>query len=138
MAVYRSAMGKKIDMGTLMAKNERVRAVSNAKLNARGDIIDSQGKIIKTANNRVNENYAKTVGNRSAHVVKNVPRKGDDPVRTPVKSNKGVNQRVESFELTEAEKELEQETLDDEVEVEKIKAKEVKDGHKTNVRRSQN
>lgn len=138
MAVYRSAMGKKIDMSTLMAKNERVRAVSNAKLNARGDVIDSQGKIVQSANNRVNENYAKTVGNRSAQPVKKVPRPGNDPVKPRNTPSKGVNQQVQKFELTEAELELEHETLQDEIEVEKIKAKEAKDGQKTNVRRAQN
>lgn len=135
MAVYRSAMGKKVDMATLMAKNEKVRAVSNAKLNARGDVIDSQGKIIKTANNRVNENYANTVGNRSAHAVKKVPRKGDDPVRPITRQPSGVNQPIEEFELTEAEKELEKD-LEEEVEIEEIKSKEVSNGSKTNVRRT--
>lgn len=137
MAVYRSAMGKKVDMNTLMARNEKVRAVSNAKLNARGDVIDSNGKIIQTANNRVNENYAKTVGNRSAQPVKKAPRVGDDPVKPRNVPNKGVNQPVEEFELTETEKELE-EDLEEEIEIEQIKAKEVSNGNKTNVRTKQN
>lgn len=137
MAVYRTAMGKPIDMAALAAKNERVRAVSNAKLNARGDVIDSHGKIIQPATSRVNQNYANTVGNRSANAVKRVPRKGDDPIKprpTP-NSGKGVNEKIESFELTEAEKELEQD-LQDDIEVEQIKSKEVDGGSKTNVRRT--
>lgn len=137
MAVYRSAMGKKVDMSTLMAKNEKVRAVSNAKLNARGDIIDSQGKIVQSANNRVNQNYANTVGNRSANTVKKVPRTGDDPVKPRVTPTKGVNQQIEEFQLTESEKELE-DSVEEEVEIEQIKAKEVSNGSKANVRRPQN
>lgn len=133
MAVYKSAMGKKVDMTALMAKNEKVRAVSNAKLNANGDVIDSKGNVIKTANNRVNENYAKTVGNRSANVVKKVPRVGDDPIKQQLQPK----QELEEFQLTEAEKELEQE-LSEEVEVEKPKTKEVSHGTKANVRRTQN
>ena len=133
MTVYKSALGKKVDMTALMAKNEKVRAVSNAKLNANGDVIDSRGNIVKTANNRVNENYAKTVGNRSANVVKKVPRVGDDPVKQSVQPK----QELEEFQLTEAEKELEQE-LSEEVEVEKPKTKEGSHGTKANVRRAQN
>lgn len=131
MAVYKSAMGKKIDMAALIAKNEKVRAVGNAKLNARGDIIDSQGKIVEASNNRVNKNYAQTVGNRSAHAVKRVPPKGNDVVKT----TKGVNQKVEEFALTDAERELE-ESLRDDLEIEKIKQQENNVGSKTNVRRS--
>lgn len=136
MAVYKSAMGKKVDMTALMAKNEKVRAVSNAKLNANGDVIDSKGNVIKTANNRVNENYAKTVGNRSANVVKKVPREGNQPPR-PYTQPVQPKQELAEFQLTDAEKELEQE-LSEEVEVEKPKAKEVSHGNKTNVRRTQN
>lgn len=127
-------MGKPIDMSALAAKNERVRAVSNAKLNARGDVIDSHGKIIQPATARVNQNYANTVGNRSANAVKKVPRKGDDPIRPRANAARGVNQKIENFELTEAEKELEQDFQDD-MEVEQIKAKENDGGSKTNVRR---
>ena len=35
MATHRSAMGKSVDMATLAAKNENVRAVGNMKVNAR-------------------------------------------------------------------------------------------------------
>lgn len=135
MAVYRTAMGKSIDMAALAAKNERVRAVSNAKLNARGDVIDSHGKIIQPATSRVNQNYANTVGNRSAHAVKRTPRKGDDPIKPRPNASKAHNQPGETFELTEAEKELEQD-LQEDMEVEQIKSKEINGGSKTNVRRT--
>ena len=52
---YRSAMGKSVDMGALVAKNEHVRAVGNMSVNARGDTIDSNGRIIKPVTAKVNQ-----------------------------------------------------------------------------------
>ena len=124
-------MGKKLDMGALMAKNEKARAVSNAKLNARGDVIDAQGKIVQSANNRVSKLHNNTVGNKSANVVKNSNALAQQPVQ-----NQSKEEILPTFELTESEKELENE-FDDGVEVEKIKEKEVKNGSKTAVRRTQ-
>lgn len=128
MAKYRSAMGKIVDMSALAAKNERTRAVGNMRVNARGDTIDAAGRIIKAATSKVNENYSKTVGNRSAQSGK-VPRKGNDPIPqrptskpATVKQASAVNQKVEE-ELTQMEKELE-EDLDYDLEVERIKSKE--------------
>ena len=40
MPAYRSAQGKMVDMSVLAAKNEKVRAVGNMNVNARGDVID--------------------------------------------------------------------------------------------------
>jgi hypothetical protein len=59
-----SAMGKKVDMAALRAKNERVRAVGNMNVNARGDIIDSNDEVIEDGTKRVNEFYMKSVMNR--------------------------------------------------------------------------
>ena len=67
MSKYRTALGRSVDMAALAAKNEHVRAVGNQKVNARGDTIDSNGKVIKSVNSKVNSGYAKTVGNRSAN-----------------------------------------------------------------------
>ena len=44
--ISRSAMGKSVDMGALVSRNEKVRAVGNMNVNARGDILDSNNKII--------------------------------------------------------------------------------------------
>jgi hypothetical protein len=105
----RTAQGKMIDINALIAKNEKVRAVGNMKANARGDIIDSQGRIVKTASERANEAYTKTVGNKSANVVKNKP---------------NVQEK-----LTKEELELES-SLEDDLEIENIKEKELKNGRK--------
>lgn len=46
--VHRTAQGKALDMDALILKNEKVRAVGNISVNARGDEIDNEGNIIRT------------------------------------------------------------------------------------------
>jgi hypothetical protein len=117
MSKYRTAMGKTIDMAALAAKNEHVRAVGNMKVNARGDVIDDKGRVVKPVTERATEHYSKTVGNRGAQVLnKPINQKPKAPVEKP---------KVDFSELTEAERELE-ESLDDDIEIEKIKAEETK------------
>ena len=58
--VYRSANGKPVDMGALRLKNEKVRAVGNMKVNARGDEIDDFNRVITRKNEAVNRQYQKT------------------------------------------------------------------------------
>lgn len=105
---YRTAMGKTVDMAALAARNEHTRAVGNMRVNARGDTIDANGRIVKPVTEKVNEAYGRTVGNKSAQVKRQVTTKP----------------KVE-LELTEAEKELEQ-SFEDDIEVEQIKAQETK------------
>lgn len=109
MPVYKSALGKPVDMSALAAKNEKVRAVGNMKVNARGDTIDGFGRVIAPVTEKVNNKYAKTVGNKSAQAIKPQTK----PARPVIKE-----------ELTKQEMELE-ESFDDDLEVEKIKAKEM-------------
>ena len=113
---YKSAMGKSVDMSALAARNEHTRAVGNMSVNARGDTIDSNGRVIRPVTDKVNEAYGKTVGNKSAQVKRTVT-----PKPAPQKAE--VKPKVE--ELTEAERELE-DSFEDDIEVEKIKAKESK------------
>jgi hypothetical protein len=110
---YKSAMGKSVDMSALAARNEHTRAVGNMSVNARGDTIDSNGRVIRPVTDKVNEAYGKTVGNKSAQVKRTVTTK-------PIPQKAEVKPKVE--ELTAAELELE-ESLEDDIEVEKIKAK---------------
>ena len=112
MSIYRTAMGKPVDMAALVSKNEHVRAVGNIPVNARGDTIDAHGRVIVPVTNKVTEMYSKTVGNRSAQVK-------SKPMAPPQKP------QVDFAELSPVEKELEAE-LDDDIEVEKIKASEKK------------
>ena len=119
MKSYRSAMGKNVDMGALLAKNENTRAVGNMKVNARGDTIDSQGRVIKPVTAKVNQSYANTVGNRSANAVRGRPA----PAK-PVTPKPEIKE-----ELTPMEIELE-ESFEDDLEIEKIKAEELNKGKK--------
>lgn len=59
-SIYRTAQGKTIDMGALRLKNEKVRAVGNMKVNARGDVIDDKGEVIQSKPNQVNRQYNRT------------------------------------------------------------------------------
>ena len=113
---YKSAMGKSVDMSALAAKNQHTRAVGNMSVNARGDTIDSNGRVIRPVTDKVNEAYGKTVGNKSAQFKRPVTTK-------PIPQKVEVQPKVE--ELTIAELELE-ESIEDDIEVEKIKAKESK------------
>ncbi len=105
---YKTAMGKVVDMAALAARNEHTRAVGNMRVNARGDTIDANGRVIRSVTEKVNEAYGKTVGNKSAQVKRQVTTKP----------------KVE-LELTQAERELE-ESFEDDIEVEQIKAQETK------------
>jgi thiamine phosphate synthase YjbQ (UPF0047 family) len=58
-----SALGREINMAALISRNETVRAVGNMKVNARGDLVDSNNNVITSANKRVESNYNQTVNN---------------------------------------------------------------------------
>jgi len=45
--MYRTMQGKEIDLDKLRIKNENTLAVGNAKMNARGDELGANGKIVK-------------------------------------------------------------------------------------------
>lgn len=106
MGNYRSAQGKIVDMASLAARNQKTRAVGNMKVNARGDTIDSHGRIITPVTEKVTEMYGKTVGNKSANAVKK------------------NNVVVAKEDLTDYEKELNKDLIDDDEDLEVIKAKE--------------
>ena len=55
--VYKSANGKQVDMGALRLKNEKVRAVGNMKVNARGDEINDLNQVIRKKPEQVNSQY---------------------------------------------------------------------------------
>lgn len=108
MSRHRTAQGKILDMAALVARNEKVRAVGNMKVNARGDTIDDMGKIVVPVTQKVGQKYNQTVGNRSANVKKQAP--------APAPSNET---------LTKEEQDLDN-ALNDDIEIEQIKAKETK------------
>lgn len=117
MAKYRTAMGKTIDMSALAARNEKVRAVGNMSVNARGDTIDATGKVVVPVTKKVGDKYQKTVTNRAANIVK----KRQEALRPVVSAPKPEHK----VDLTNEELELE-DSLDDDLEIEQIKAKDTK------------
>ena len=114
MAKYRTAQGKVVDMSQLAAKNERTRAVGNMSVNARGDTIDGQGRIILPVTKKVGEKYQRTVSNRAANIVK---RKQVDSF-TPIETAPAPETKVD---LTEEELEF-LDTQEEDNEIEAIKA----------------
>ena len=57
--VYRSANGKAVDMGAIRLQNEKVRAVGNMRVNARGDEIDDNNNVIRKKSEQVKNQYQK-------------------------------------------------------------------------------
>jgi uncharacterized protein (DUF885 family) len=64
--IYKSAMGRVVDIGALMLENENVRAVGNMNVNARGDTLDSANRVIESKNKQVQKHYQKQSTNTSA------------------------------------------------------------------------
>lgn len=114
MAKYRTAQGKVVDMSQLAAKNEKTRAVGNMSVNARGDTIDGQGKVILPVTKKVGEKYQRTVSNRAANIIK---RKQVDSF-TPIETVPAPETKIE---LTEEELEF-LDTQEEDNEIEAIKA----------------
>ena len=123
MGKYRTAMGRELDMASLMSRNEKVRAVGNQKVNARGDTIDGNNRVLVSATDKVGAQYQKTVTNRSANIVRDrAP--SVKPTNVP-NSPKPVEKVVEQQSHFTKE-ELELLDNDEDLEVENIKAKETK------------
>jgi hypothetical protein len=118
-------MGRAVDMSSLQAKNEKVRAVGNMGVNARGDTIDSAGKVIVPVTNKVNSNYAQTVAlssqTRSTNKIQ-ADIMSDMVISTPAMPSAPVQN--EEMELTEAERAMEDEFDDDDL-TEQIKKLEI-------------
>ena len=55
--IYRSAMGKPVDLGALFLQNEHTRAVGNMNVNARGDVLDSANRVVEPKNRQAQRKY---------------------------------------------------------------------------------
>jgi hypothetical protein len=117
MAKYRTAQGRILDMSALAAANERTRAVGNMPVNARGDTIDSEGRVVVPVTKKVGEKYQKTVMNKKANLIKG---NRHQPQRAPAETAP-VAPIPPAEDLTAEELELES-SLDEDLEIEKIKA----------------
>lgn len=58
--VYRTAQGKTVDLGTIMLQNEHVRAVGNMNVNARGDKVDQNNRVVETKPRQIQRQNART------------------------------------------------------------------------------
>ena len=58
--VYKTAQGRTVDLGTIMLQNEHVRAVGNMNVNARGDRLDSENRVIETKNRQIQRQNNRT------------------------------------------------------------------------------
>jgi hypothetical protein len=96
---YKSSLGRTVDMNALIAKNESVRAVGNMKVNARGDTIDSFGRIIKPATDKVVEQYSKTVNNASAHGKKVMPKNSSGQSEENIEYTQELNDVFEQDQI---------------------------------------
>lgn len=54
---YKTANGKLVDMDGLRLKNEDTIALGNMRTNARGDELGPGGKVVRTRNEKMNDNY---------------------------------------------------------------------------------
>jgi hypothetical protein len=127
MAIYRTAQGKRLDMSSLAARNERVRAVGNMSVNARGDTIDAQGRVVVPVTKKVGDRYQRTVSNRAANLAK---RKED--LMKPIETTPAPETKIdmsEEIELLADELEID-DLAEFEVEIEEIKAQEVEKAKK--------
>ena len=102
MAVHRTARGNAVDMSTLMAKNEKTRAVGNMNVNARGDVIDNHNKIIKDNTKKVKSGYQKLVAPQAQKAT--VPDR--KPAIPPAPVVEEVTQPLEENDLSVEEQEL--------------------------------
>ena len=94
--VYKSAMGKTVDLGALLLQNETVRAVGNMHVNARGDLIDGSNSVIDQKNRQVQRHYSRqSVKTQEPQRVKN-PIKATNTVEVKKIREQMANQLVES------------------------------------------
>lgn len=82
--IYKSAMGKTVDLGALLLQNEQVRAVGNMGVNAAGDLVDSTNRVIDQRNRQVQRQYR-----RQTNV-------GNTPIATSNLSAKKMEQKIEN------------------------------------------
>jgi hypothetical protein len=128
MGIYRTAQGRPLDMASLAAKNEKTRAVGNMNVNARGDTIDSHGKVVtpvtRKVGNRYNNSVANPESNRARSPVRQPSDATPDTTITPVQV--AEEEPVESIfdEMTDDDLEF-LEPSDEDLEIEEIKKAEI-------------
>lgn len=95
--VYRTSKGQNLDIGALLLSNENTRAVGNMGVNARGDKINSENKIIKSRNDTMTQHYRKTYNKhvQDAPVYKSTKQAEQAKAQEPVQAVKEPVQAVQ-------------------------------------------
>jgi hypothetical protein len=83
--LYKSAMGKTVDLSSLILQNENVRAVGNMNVNARGDILDSTNRVIDKKNAQVQRQYNRQTSNVKDQPIHSGTREAKASQAAPVK-----------------------------------------------------
>jgi len=117
MATHRTALGRTIDMGQIAAKNEHVRAVGNMNVNARGDTIDSHGRVIVPVTKKVGDAYQRTVANRAANLIRQKNGSGPVEPKETIRDDVDVQEALISAPVVE-EPSMTEELLPEELEFE--------------------
>ena len=117
MATHRTALGRTIDMGQIAAKNEHVRAVGNMNVNARGDTIDSHGRVIVPVTKKVGDAYQRTVANRAANLIRQKNGSGPVEPKETIRDDVDVQEALISAPVVE-EPSMTEELLPEELELE--------------------
>jgi len=87
--IYKTAQGKTVDLGTIMLQNEQIRAVGNMNVNARGDKLDSNNRVIETKPRQIQRQNARTTNvsddlvQTSAIKAKNSRKNNQESVQEP-------------------------------------------------------
>ena len=100
---YRTAQGRVVDLGAVIAQNETVRAVGNMNVNARGDVIDNQGRVLSTRGEQVNRNLNRQTNANSGPV--------PSSNRAPQQSPPARLSEVEQLELDRTQREAKREAV---------------------------
>jgi hypothetical protein len=127
MGIYRTAQGKRLDMSVLARRNERVRAVGNMSVNARGDTIDNQGRVVVPVTKKVGDKYQRTVSSRAAKLTNR-----REELLQPIETAPAPETKIDiadELELLAEELEID-ELAEFEVEIEELKKAEVEKSNK--------
>jgi hypothetical protein len=96
--VYRTAQGKIVDLGALLLQNENTRAVGNMRVNARGDVLDSNNRSVASRNQQVNRQYNRQVTNVSDSQVPTSRRHAREMAEADVLPQETLAPEVEAFQ----------------------------------------
>jgi hypothetical protein len=92
--IYKSAMGKPVDLGALLLQNEQVRAVGNMGVNAAGDLVDSTDRVIDQRNRQVQRQYRRQTN------VSNTPVATSNRAAKKIQTESSATQKLEEFDNT--------------------------------------